>query len=197
MSSPGHTAKPSCSFRRTALAIVVLALAMPAHPADLPKLTESEVKAAYLFNFAKYVEWPITAFAGSNASIIIGIVGPDRITDDLRTAITGKQVAGRGFELRRAEGDADQAACHILYFPPAARARLPEVAARLRDKPVLTVGESESFVQQGGVIGFVKRGDNVRLQINLAGANTAGLKVSSKLLALADQVKGRPTKGKN
>lgn len=193
---------PPCPARRARLlpaAVLLLWLGAPAAPApaELPQLTESEVKAAYVFNFAKYVEWPATAFTGSNAPIVIAVLGSDRITADLRAAVAGKLVNGRPFELRPAAADAVLAGCHIVYLPAGERARAREVAALVRDHPVLTVSDAEAFIQQGGVIGLVKRGENIRLQINLEAANAAGLKVSSKLLALADQVKGRPAKGKD
>ncbi len=165
--------------------------------ADLPKLTESEVKAAYIFNFAKYIEWPDSAFSSTNTPIIIGVLGSDPIGENLRTAIAGKLVNGRAFELRQAKLDAGLAACHILYLPATERTSFADLAPLLRDYPVLTVSDADAFILQGGVIGLVKRGGNIRLQINLDAANAAGLKVSSRLLTLADQVKGRPAKSKD
>lgn len=184
---------------RVALLLLAALFGLPplAVPAEVPKLTESEVKAAYLFNFAKYVEWPDSAFNGTNAPIIIGVLGSDTIGEDLRAVVTGRLVNGRAFELRHATLDAGLAACHILYVPAAERTSLASLAPLLRDHPVLTVSDTEAFIQQGGVIGLVKRGGNIRLQINLDAANAAGLKISSKLLALADQVKGRPAKPKD
>lgn len=186
-------------FRSPVVVALLLCLGTPPDlvPADLPQLTESEVKAAYVFNFAKYVEWPAAAFAGSNAPIVIGVLGQDRMADDLRVAAAGKLVNGRPFELRPGVPDNALTACHILYIPAAQRARAREVTALLRDRPVLTVSDADAFIQQGGVIGLIKRSNNIRLQINLEAANIAGLKVSSKLLALADQVKGRPAKGRD
>lgn len=179
------------------LLVAWLALVSPGSPADLPKLTEAEVKAAYVFNFAKYVEWPEAAFSGTNAPFVIGVLGPDPVGESLRAVVAGKLINGRAFELRRTGPDAGLAGCHILFLPATERTRLADLVPLLRDKPVLTVSDSDAFIQQGGIIGLVKRGGNIRLQISLDAAHAAGLKVSSKLLTLADQVKGRPAKSRD
>lgn len=198
MSSPRSSLARSGSLRlMIAWGFAGLLCACPVLAADLPKLTESEIKAAYLFNFAKYVEWPALAFTGSNSPVVIGVLGQDPIAESLRTAVTGKGVNDRPFEVRRATLDASLAACHILFLPVAERARVREVVTLLKGKPVLTVSDADAFIHQGGVIGLVKRGGNIRVQINLDAASEAGLKVSSKLLILADQVKGRPAKSKD
>lgn len=197
MPSPAHPRPPARPAGLVPWLAAWLVLAAPASPADLPKLTEAEVKAAYVFNFARYVEWPATAFSGTNAPFVIGVLGPDPVGESLRAVVAGKVVNGRAFELRRAGPDASLTGCHILFLPATERTRLADLAPLLRDKPVLTVSDTEAFLQQGGVIGLVKRGGNIRLQVNLDAANAAGLKVSSKLLTLAEQVKGRPAKAKD
>ncbi|KAF0179638.1 MAG: transmembrane protein [Limisphaerales bacterium] len=197
MPSPAPSRPPARPPGFVPWLVVWLALASPGSPADLPKLTEAEVKAAYVFNFAKYVEWPAAAFGGTNAPFVIGVLGPDPVGESLRAVVAGKLINGRTFELRRAGPDAGLAGCHILFLPATERTRLADLAPLLRDKPVLTVSDADAFIQQGGVIGLVKRGGNIRLQISLDAANAAGLKVSSKLLTLAEQVKGRPAKSKD
>ena len=159
-------------------------------PAEEAPPSEPQVKAAFLFNFAKYVDWPRGAFATPDSPIVLGVVGRDEMGDALAKTISGKTVDGRRFELKRFTAGDNCAGCHILFLSASEKKRLPEILARLRGASVLTVGESESFLQAGGVINFARRNQRVRLEVNAAAADQAGLKISSKLLNVADLVIG-------
>lgn len=153
-----------------------------------PPRGEYEVKAAFLYNFAKFVEWPPTAFAGPDAPLIIGIVGEDPFGKTLDRTVSGKLVQGRPLQVRRWRRAGDVDSCQILYISPSERRALSSLLASLQSLPVLTVGEEEEFIEEGGMIGFRLKGNRVRFDINHLSAQKAGLRISSRLLALASHV---------
>jgi hypothetical protein len=186
-------------FQRWPRAVATLAtvalgaslMALPIHATDVPIFPERQVKALFLFNFAKYVDWPATAFPDTNAPITIGIMGEDRLDDSLRYAVEGKTVNGRPFVIKHLAADSELSGCHILFISESEASRMGAILDKARALPVLTVGENEPFARNGGVITFVLRNGNVRLDIDLAAAKKAGLTISSRLLAVADVVKGK------
>jgi hypothetical protein len=154
-------------------------------------LPEPQVKAAFLVNFPKYVDWPVDAFAQTNSPIIVATLGETDLGDHLRKMIQGRTVNGRPLHFKViAENDPGRD-FHILFIPDSARRRLPAVLEKLKDSPVLTVGETDDFLARGGVINLTRRDQKVRLEVNLPAARQAGLKISSKLLSVADVVKGK------
>ena len=154
-------------------------------------LTKYQVEAAFLFNFAKYVDWPATAFSSTNAPITIGVLGVDRFDDNLPHAVEGKTVNGRPFLIKHLSADDPLAGCQILFISDSEAARMSEILRRAGLLPILTVGEGEAFTASNGIINFALKDGEVRLEINLASASQSGLTISSKLLAVADVVKGR------
>lgn len=160
-------------------------------PAAETSLTEYQVKALFLLNFTKYVDWPVGAFADGAAPITIGLCGENKFGDDLQKALAGKTVSGRAIVIRQIEKPEDFSRCHILFLSASEKKRAAEILAQLKDLPVLTVGEFEQFTDDGGVINFTKKEGNVRLEINLPAAQRAHLQISSKLLSVADVVKGK------
>lgn len=154
-------------------------------------MTEYQVKALFLLNFTKYVDWPPVSFAGTNTPIIIGLYGEDKFGDALKQAVEGKTISGRRIILQRFEKDDESGKCHILFISDSEKKRLGEILDKIRALPVLTVGETDQFMEQGGVINFVKKEGKIRLEINLDAARQAKLEISSKLLSVADVVKGK------
>jgi hypothetical protein len=157
-----------------------------------PALTEYQVKALCLMNFARYTEWPASAFEDTNSPLVIGILGDSRLQAPLQAATSGKTIAGRSIVIRELEITADYTECQILFVSTSETKRLADVFRRVKDKPVLTVGETESFLQQGGIIDFAMRSGRVRFDIDLNAARRAGIQISSKVLSLADEVHGKP-----
>jgi hypothetical protein len=155
-------------------------------------LPEYQVKALFLLNFTKYVEWPPTAFAASNAPVTIGIFGESQLGEALQRVVAGKTVGGRPIVIRQIAGPEDSGQCHILFISDAEADRMRAVLDHTSALPVLTVGENEAFGRNGGIINFARKNGNVRLEIDLAAAKKAGLTISSRLLAVADIVKGKP-----
>jgi hypothetical protein len=153
--------------------------------------TEYHVKALFLFNFAKYVDWPAETFPTATTPIVIGVLGQDNFKDDLQHAVEGKSINGRAIIIRRVATDAEMAGCQILFISASENAGLDEILAQTRVLPILTVGEQEQFLTKGGIINFTLKEEKVRLEINLDAARQAKVRISSKLLAVADMVKGK------
>lgn len=174
--------------------LVAACLACGAGPARAAPATSSEyeVKAAFLYNFAKFVEWPPDAFARGGTPLVIGVLGEDPFGSVLDGIVRGKQVQGRPVVVRRFATVEEAAASHVLFISPSEDERLAPVLARLRQAPVLTVGETERFAERGGVIGLRLEGGRVRFDVNVDAAQRARLGVSSQLLKLARVVRGEP-----
>jgi len=164
---------------------LVLVLAFGSSRAQGSQPSEYEIKAAFLFNFAKFVEWPLEAFAEPTSPFVIGIFGENTVADDFERTIRAKTVNNRSFIIKEIGFLPEARNCHILFINSSEKKRFSEIFESLRGVSVLTVGETERFVETGGIINFVKESDKIRLQINEDAAKSAGLKISSKLLSLA------------
>jgi len=150
---------------------------------------EFQVKAAFLYNFAKFVEWPREAFRDADAAFVICVVDDEEFADALDRAIQGKTVDGRGFQVRRLPASDPTDFCQILYLGAAGSSRLAGLLETLRGAPVLTVGDALGFIRHGGIINFIVRDNRLRFEINPDAASRAGLRISSKLLTLASVVR--------
>jgi hypothetical protein len=154
-------------------------------------LPEYQVKAAYLFNFLKFVEWPEHVFADSLAPIVIGIVGGDPFGSSLPEVVIGKTVQGRDLVIREYREGEDLRGAQILYINTSEKKHLRHILAGLRGASVLTVADMSGFVDEGGMIQFLSENNRVRFAINVDAARKAKLKISSRLLSLA-RVVGEP-----
>lgn len=179
---PAYTGAP---WRRSAAAAGALALLLGggfAGAADA--LTETQVKAAYIYNFAKFVQWPAEAFATPQAPLVLCVPAKEGLGGAL-AAIDGKPVQGRELQVRRAVKPDELKSCHILFVPEADAHATPDLLRKVGALPVLTIGEREGFATAGGGIGFVTGDERVQFEINPDAANRANLKISSQLLRLA------------
>jgi hypothetical protein len=154
-------------------------------------LPEYQVKALFLLNFTKYVEWPPTAFAASNTPVTIGVYGESKLSEALKNVVAGKSVGGRAIVVRQFENADDSSQCQILFVSDSEASRMRGILEKAGSLPILTVGEDEAFGRNGGIINFLLKNGSVRLEIDLAAARKAGLTISSRLLAVADVVKGK------
>jgi hypothetical protein len=152
-----------------------------------PRPLEYEVKAAFLFNFAKFVEWPPDSFR-EREPLTICIFGEDPFGAVLDGTLAGETLAGRPLQARRTDRPGELRSCQIVFIGQAERERVPEVLASLRGANVLTVGESDRFLATGGMIEFFNDHSHVRLRINLEAARASALQISSKLLRVAQVV---------
>ncbi len=194
----------------TSLALGALLLQMSVSGAALR--SKYETKAGYLLNFAEFIEWPAGSFSHAKSPIILGVVGKDPFGPEL-DKLQGKTVNGRTLEVKRFKGAlefrgeetpgrrqddlpakqakklAEMKSCHILFITASEKNFLPQTLKPFRGASVLTVGETDSFAREGGIINFVDSENTVQLEINLAAAEQARLKISSKLLSLAKVIK--------
>jgi hypothetical protein len=177
---------------KVAILAIFLVSSGTAAAAQAPPASEYEVKAAFLYNFAKFVEWPPEELAAPDAPLAICLLGTDPFGRTLDQIVADKQIVGHPLLVKRIKDAGQAEGCQILFVgasEPAAMARLAPMLAR---HGVLTVGEMEGFAQQGGVIQFVIQDNKVRFQINTVAADKAGLKISAQLLKLALSVPNQP-----
>jgi len=187
--------KPYNSHSRTSVrarrfACIALLLAVHFPPAERSSCasqspTEYQVKAAYLYNFLKFVEWPLDSPPDPRGNWVIGFVGDTPVGDELTHLFDGKNVLGRNLQVRRFQPADDIRACNILFISESEKKRLPSILASLRGSSVLTVADMENFVGAGGMVQFVVEDARVRMSIDVGATSRARLKVSSKLLSLA------------
>jgi hypothetical protein len=154
--------------------------------------SEYQVKAAFLFHFAQFVDWPPEAFKDATSPLTYCTVGEDPFHGALEASLNGKTIGTRPFRVQHLRQAEEVRGCQVLFIETPEKKSLPAALASLRGNPVLTVGESEHFTQEGGMIGFFLEGNKVRFEINLTAAEQAKLKISARLLALAKTVIGGP-----
>lgn len=160
--------------------------------AQEPTAPEYKVKAAFLYNFAKLTDWPTNTFAATNTPLVIGVVGKNPFDGELEAVISGKTIAGHPVDIVRFAMAGEIKACQVVFIPRSENGRQPATLAWLAGQPILTVGDAPEFARHGGIIGLVKAGGEIHFQINPAAAERAGLKLSSKLLRLAEIIQPEP-----
>lgn len=148
---------------------------------------EYEVKGAFLLNFAKFVDWPPQAFAGAGDPFTFCIAG-DAFAGALEKVLNAETLNGRRLVVRRIAPADKLQGCQIIYVAASASGQYSQITT-LGNAPILTVGETEDFIDSGGMIRFIETGHRIQFQINAAAAERASLKLSSKLLRLAEIVR--------
>jgi hypothetical protein len=157
---------------------------------------EYELKAAFLFNFAKFVQWPPSAFVSPQSPFEICILGDDPFGKSIDDVLRGKTVADRTVAIDRLKSLPAGEHCQILFISSSEGKHLPEIFAALKGTSTLAIGETEDFAASGGMIQFKLEEHRVRFIINVDATQQAGLQVSSKLLALAQVVRNAAANGK-
>lgn len=153
------------------------------------KADEYHVKAAFLFHFAQLVEWP-DAPDESGSSLLLCTLGDDPFHGELESTVEGKQIGSRVLRIRHLSEAKVTRGCNMVFISRSENRHLAAILASLRNSPILTVGEADDFLASGGMIRFCLEGDRVRFEINREAAESARLKISSKLLLLARKVVG-------
>jgi hypothetical protein len=149
---------------------------------------EYDVKAVFLFNFVQFTEWPTNAFAAANSPLVIGVLGKDPFNSALENTVKGETINGRTLKVQRFARVEEVRDCQLLYVSASEASRSAHIVEVLKNRPVLTVGETDGFVLGGGCIRFVNENSKIRLRINLGSVKRANLTISSKLLRLAEIV---------
>lgn len=183
-SNPGNTQSFYARFVATSV-LAMLLLSTGAGAQNRP--TEYQVKAAFLFNFGKFVKWPPSPMPGNNFAICV--LGSNPFGGALDSTVAGERIDGKPVTVRRIDSAAGANACRIVFVSESERSRLDAIVSALSRSPVLTVSDADGFVDHAGMIQFVMDRDRVRFQVNLAAAEKAGLVLSSELLKVATSVK--------
>jgi hypothetical protein len=167
----------------TAHWLCIFFLVMPACVADAQS-KEYQIKAAFLFNFAQFVDWPSAVFANTNAPFSIGILGDDPFGGALDETIQGETINNHKIIVVRSQQVEDLKNCQIIFVGKSEKKHVAEILSELDSRPILTVSEIDGFAERGGEINFFLAGTKVRFEINPAVAQNDGLKISSQLLSL-------------
>lgn len=168
------------TFTKMFLIQVVLCSAAAAQSAS-----EYQLKAAFLFNFAKFVEWPADAFPTADAPLEICVLGQDPFGRDFEQVIIEKTVNGHRLEIAHPDGVPQARACQILFVASSEKQRVRDILRGLAGASVLTVGDTAGFAKMGGIINFILDESRVRFEINVTAAERANLKLSARLLTVA------------
>jgi len=168
-----------------AVTVCIMASIAPNAHTKSPSASEYQLKAVFLYNFAKFVQWPAKSFVDDHDPIIIGILGKDPFDATIDETIKSKTVKDRKLVIKRFEKIEDMEACHILFISSSEEERLAKNIEALKDSSILTVGEVKQFAKLGGIINFIVKENKIRFEINVDAAERAKLKISSKLLKLA------------
>ena len=173
----------------TAVAAAWAFLAIPALHAQNPRPTDYEVKATYLYNFGRFVEWPGKVAAAQGSFFTVCVLGQDPFGPSLDTTLAGETIGGKTIIAKRISSVEESGNCQILFLSLTDDSRLNKIIADLDKKAVLTVSDMPQFVKRGGMIQFVLEGKRVRFEVNLTATQHAGLALSSELLKVATAVK--------
>jgi hypothetical protein len=183
-------------LRRLAVLIAVFGMtlnwtASGAQAGDGSDSSEYLIKAGFIYNFAKFVEWPSTAFAEPDSPIVIGVLGTDPFGDIINHVVEGKKIGARGFVIRRfkwsreLKDQKDFKECRILFVSSSEKLHFEEIVDAVKGLPILTVGETPGFAERGGMIRLMLEDNRVRFEVNVDAAHYGNLNISSRLLTLA------------
>jgi len=168
--------------------LIASGLVMGASPAGAaPKeYSEREVKAAFLINFPKYVRWPDTAFATNRSPILVAAPAGSELARELEKIVEGRHANGRPIALKKVAPGERPSPCHVRFITAKEMGR---PLLKVGQAGVLTVGESDEFIDRGGIVNFARRDGRLSIEINVSAADQAGLGISSQLLSVASVVK--------
>lgn len=171
----------------TAVACIGVAWPAPSQVALGQAADESKVKAAFVYHFAKFTDWPAEAFTGADETVVLCVVGSHDYGDAF-DSVAGKAVGGRAVEVKYVRSYKPNEQCHVVFVAKSERTKVERIVAQSQEWHALTVSDIEGFTDRCGMIGLVRLNDRLAFEINQAAAETAGLKLSSKLLNLAKRL---------
>lgn len=179
------TPKRRASFRGTLSAIFLVASAGFSLQAQTETTPEYQVKSVFLYNFTHFVEWPVYAFESNYSPFVIGVIGGDPFGTYLDQTIAEERTGSHIIRVVRYNSIKDIGACHILYVAAQDPEEIREILQAVSQRPILTVGDTPNFTRWGGMVRFYTEAGKIRLQVNNTLAKENGLKISSKLLRVA------------
>lgn len=172
------------------IAFVFVLLLVAAYRSDAQNATTGEVKAAFLYNFARFTEWPDDAFVSDSAALVIGVAGDEVLRRSVDNVIRGKFAGIRTLKTQQVKDPNDSAGLQMLYIGGTSASRAEEFVLAVNGGPVLTVGEVDRFVEKGGMINFLIADNRIRFEISMDATERSRLKVSSRVLTLAKTLYG-------
>jgi hypothetical protein len=146
---------------------------------------EFQVKAAFLFNFTRFIEWPETAFSSSGAPFVIGIIGKDPYGAYLDEIVKGEKIADHPIIIKHFSKISEIQNCQILFISATESLRMKEILSTVSGRSILSVGDTDNFVKSGGIVRLFTEQNRIRLEINNESVKASGLSISSKLLSVA------------
>ena len=149
---------------------------------------EYQVKAAFLFNFTQFVEWPVNALPETKTHLVIGILGGNPFGTYLEEIVSGEQANGHPLVVQEYKIAEEIKTCHILFINLTEKNKLEQAITSLKGRSILTVSDGNNFIKQGGMVRFITKNNKIQIQINPEAAKEADLIISSKLLRLAEIV---------
>jgi YfiR/HmsC-like len=147
----------------------------------------NKVKAAFLIQFSKYIDWPEDCFKENDHSLVLSILGRDPFGSAID--LINRNFHDKKIEIRRLTMLSEIRNCHILFITPGMTGHMPEITQKAMKSPMLLIGDSDGFLNQGGMINFTRKGTKLRFDIHLDNIKKSGLKISSKLIKVANKVK--------
>jgi hypothetical protein len=170
--------------------VLLWACGVTARAQETP-VPEADLKAAFLYNFTKFVEWPSEAFAHDDSPFVVGVFGDEDFTSTLKTLLQDKkaQAHGHPFVVRKISNAQEAKACQAVFFRESETRRFPPVYDAIKKLPILTVGEGSEFLDAGGMFSLSFEDKQLRFEVNPAPAENAKLSISSKLLRLAKRIR--------
>ena len=178
---------PTTLGRQLVPALLLLLVCSSARRVEAQDVTEVTLKGAFLFNFARFTEWPADALQ-PDTTVSACVFGDRAVADAFAKTVKGKQLAGRAIAVTTIAANESIPPCHLLYLSGVAEARIAEIVSTLRDTPVLTVSDSDAFTKRGGIVQIFVESGKMKFRINSRSARRARLQLSSRLLALAEVV---------
>lgn len=176
-------------LHRTAWLLTALLAGPPAVAQDIKDAPEYEIKAAFLYNFATFVEWPDKAFAGPAAPFKVGVLGKSPFGKAIDDIFEDRTAHGRPLAVERSDDPEELSDCQIVFFSFAERGRLASLLKATRGKPVLLVGEADGLAARGAAVNFFIENDLVRFEINPDAARRAGVTLRANLLRVGKIVR--------
>lgn len=190
---PTTIAKRRNTYRRVACSLIlILCFVVSVNLRASSTVEEYSVKAAFLFHFAQFVDWPDGTFSKPDSPLVYCTIGEDPFQGALEATFKGKTIGSHPLEVRHLKKAVEARGCHVAFIGEPADKHLQDELVSLKGNPVLTVGETEQFMRNSGMIGFCIEENKIRFNINLEAAEKANLKISARLLMLAKTVIGKP-----
>jgi len=179
------------AWRRALLSLALLVC--PLVTGEDRAMSEYQVKAAFLYNFTKFVSWPAAAFATTNAPFVLGIAGTDPFGKSLDEVVRNEMVENHPILVKRLRAGDDLGSCHMLFISSSEKEWVESMLAQLRRRPILIVGDTAGFAARGVTVNLLLAQGSVKMEINHKAAEQAGLEISSKMLGLATIVESGST----